>query len=224
VEANRSHSNSPGSPWSDGSTRSRPEVKGFFRSQTRVGTGDGTGCEPLAFKCRRKYCREDIRAKVAKILFFSATQMGSVFFILLAGIGHDFRILARNRQCYGPGFREKFRILECYGPLDAIVVELSELFNQVQLVAMLMAGRVEPGAVIQADGIHDQRVPFPFAGGIPEPGCVHILGMAASIHIDNSERALVLKKDGNHGRRLDDLERHQACLNSSGGTDRQTLG
>src|SRR5207302_11002703 len=47
--------------------------------------------------------------------------------------------------------------------------------------------------------------------------------MAASIGVDNSESALILKQDGRHRRRLNDLEGHEARLNSSRRADRQAL-
>ena len=150
--------------------------------------------------------------------------MRSVFFVFLAGVGHDFRILARNWQCNRPGLGEKFWILECDRPFDAVTVHFLKALNEMKLVAVFVACRVEPRAVVYPHSVHNESISVPFANGISKPSRIHILGVTASIHIDNSERALVLKKDGNHGRRLDDLERHQACLNSSGGTDRQTLG
>ena len=82
---------------------------------------------------------------------------------------------------------------------------------------------VEPSAIVEPDGIHHQSVAFPMADGIAEPSGVNILRMTAPVRVDNSEGPLVLKQNGHHRTRLHDLERHEACLNSSGRPDRQAL-
>src|SRR3977135_1747495 len=86
-----------------------------------------------------------------------------------------------------------------------------------------MASRVEPGPVVEPDGVHEQRVSFPLADGIPKPRGVHIHGMTASVRVNDAKRVLVLEKDGRHGWGLTDLELHDSCLNPSCRTDRQTL-
>ena len=102
-------------------------------------------------------------------LFFRPPQMSPVLFVLLARVRHDFRILARDWQRDRPGLREKFGIFKCYGPFDGVIVHLLKPFDQMQLVAVLVARRVEPGPVVQPHGVHHQCVSVPFADGIPKP-------------------------------------------------------
>ena len=149
--------------------------------------------------------------------------MGSILLILLAGIRHDFGVLARNGQRDGPGLREKLGIFEGDSPLEVVIVDPLEFFNQMQLVAVLMAGRVEPGPVVEPDGVHDQRISIPLADGIPKPGGVHFFGMVASVRVNEAKRVLILEQDGRHRRSLNDLERHDACLNPSCRSNRQAL-
>src|SRR5216684_167110 len=62
--------------------------------------------------------------------FLCAAQMSSVFFILLAGIRHDFGVLPRNGERDGPGFRVKLWIFESDSPFDVVAVDLLELFDE----------------------------------------------------------------------------------------------
>src|ERR1700674_536669 len=78
--------------------------------------------------------------------------MGSVLFVLLARIRHDFRILTRNRQRNRPGLREKFGIFKCDGPLDVVIVHLLKPFDQMQLIAVLMAQLAARVADLAAQG------------------------------------------------------------------------
>src|SRR6267143_2452549 len=86
-----------------------------------------------------------------------------------------------------------------------------------------MASRVEPRPVVEPDGVHEQRVSLPLADEIPKPCGVNILGMTASVRVNDAKRVLILEKDSRHGWGLNDLERHDSRLNASGRTDRQTL-
>ena len=154
------------------------------------------------------------------VSFLRAPQVSSVFLVLFAGIRHDFRILARDGQRDGPRFRIKLWIFESDSPLDIVTGGLLEFFDEMQLVAVLMASRVEPGPVVEPDGVHEQRVSFPLADGIPKPRGVHIPGMTASVRVNDAKRVLILEKDGRHSWGLNDLEWHDSRLNPSGRTDR----
>ena len=131
--------------------------------------------------------------------FFDAPQVGPVLFILFARVGHDLRILPRNRQCDGPRLRKILRIFKRHGPLDVVIVHLLKSLDQMQLVAVLVARRVQPGPIVEPNRIHDERVPFPFANRISEPRRVHILRVAASVRVNDAESVLVFKKNREHG-------------------------
>jgi hypothetical protein len=163
--------------------------------------------------------------QLLRILLFcvGAAEVGAVLFVLFAGVGHDLGILALDGERDGPWFGVKLGILEGHGPFDIVFVDLLKALDQMQLIAVLMAGGIEPSAIVQADRIDDQRVAIPVADGISEPGGVQIFGMAAAIGVDDSEGALILEEDSHHRRRLHDLERHDAGLDSSRRADRQAL-
>ena len=78
--------------------------------------------------------------------------MDPVLFILFAGIGHDLGILAFNGQSDGPGLAIKLGVLEGDCPLDIVLVDLLKTLDQMQLIAMLVAGSIEPGAIVKPDG------------------------------------------------------------------------
>src|SRR5207302_10000206 len=95
-------------------------------------------------------------------------------------------------------------------PLDVIVVDLLKSLDQMKLVTVLMTSRVEPCPVVQANGVHDERVSFPFSDGIAEPCGVHVFWMTAPVRVDDAKRVLVLETDGRYGGGLNDLKRHDA--------------
>jgi hypothetical protein len=89
------------------------------------------------------------------VSFLRAPQVSSVLLVFLAGIRHDFGILARDGQRDGPRFRIKLWIFESDSPLDIVIAGLLEFFDEMQLVAVLMASRVQPGPVVEPHGVHD---------------------------------------------------------------------
>jgi len=140
--------------------------------------------------------------------------MDAVLLVFLTGIRHDLRVLARDRQRYRPLFDEELRIVEGDRPFNVLVVELLETFDDVQLIAMLMPGRIKPGPVIQAD--RASYVPLES----PHQVASRSLGW---LRVNDAKDTLVLEQDREHRRRLNNLERHDACLNASSGADREAL-
>ena len=131
--------------------------------------------------------------------------MDAVLLVFLTGIRHDLRVLARDRQRYRPLFDEELRIVEGDRPFNVVVVELLETVDDVQLIAMLMAGRIKPGPVIQADRVYDQRITFICSDGIAKPGRLKVFGVAPSIRVNDAKDTLVLEQDREHRRRLNNL-------------------
>jgi hypothetical protein len=80
------------------------------------------------------------------------------------------------------------------GPLDVVRVDLFQAFNEVQLVAVFMAGGVQPTAFIDSDGIDNERVAFPVTDGMSHKfRVIHdFRRMWAAVHIDHSVNSLVL--------------------------------
>src|SRR5262249_52945368 len=86
-------------------------------------------------------------------------------------------------------FDEKDRIIISDDELQCVRVRESESLGQVQFVAVLMTCTVEPGVIVDADCIDDERISFPFANRISVP-CRIILGiwrMITPIRINQPE-------------------------------------
>jgi len=157
------------------------------------------------------------------LLRVRALEVDPVLFILFAGVGHNLRILALNGQRDGPRLGIKLGILECHRPLDVVFIDRLKALHQMQLIAVLVAGRVEPSTIVEPDCVDDQSVAFPMTDGIAKPGLVRILGMAATVSVDDAEGALILEEEGHDCGSLNDLERHKTGLDSARRPDGQTL-
>src|SRR5882762_9355630 len=72
---------------------------------------------------------------------------------------------------------------------------------------MRMARRVEPGLVVQADGVHYERLPIPSANGVSHPCGIEIGGMPSSIGPDLTLRVACFEQHENPARSLEDFER-----------------
>src|SRR5579872_6574409 len=62
------------------------------------------------------------------------------------------------------------------------------------LIAVRIAVKIEPALVVQPDGVHDERVAIPLAGGISHPGAGEVLRMAAPVGPDLAPLVFALKK------------------------------
>jgi hypothetical protein len=69
-------------------------------------------------------------AKNHDVSLLRAPQVSSIFLVLLAGIRHDFGVLARDGQRDGPRFCIKLWIFESDSPLDVVVVDFLEFFRE----------------------------------------------------------------------------------------------
>ena len=52
----------------------------------------------------------------------------------------------------------------------------------VQFFGVRVPREIEPELIVEADGIDDQGIAFPFAGGVSVPGGVGVVGMSAAVH------------------------------------------
>ena len=90
-------------------------------------------------------------------------EMKPVFFVLFAGIGHDARVLPLEIALGLPRASEKDRIIKRHAVMDRVGAGLLERFSQPQFVAVLVALGIQPGSVIDADGINDELGAFPMS-------------------------------------------------------------
>src|SRR5262245_11646342 len=120
---------------------------------------------PMNFR-RDTPCFDFTRTSLLRLLV--ALQVFDVLVIFLARIGHDAvrGVSPRERPGYRPRLRKEHRVVVGDGVLQVVLVELLDALDQVQLTAVLVACSVEPAALVDPNGIDDQRVAFPMADGM----------------------------------------------------------
>ena len=82
---------------------------------------------------------------------------------------------------------EGIRLGQDLGPRSCIDHQAAGLrtpiaFDHVELVAVRLAGIVQPGPVVESDGVHHQRIPFPLSSRIARPAVglqVQVVGAAS---------------------------------------------
>src|SRR5580658_5868204 len=89
-------------------------------------------------------------------------------------------------------------------------VRAMEAFGHVQSFAMWIAELIQPGLVVETDGIHHQRVAFPFTNRVTQPTGIWVLGKLAAVGEDLAIEVECLIKDDDQSRSLENLERHRS--------------
>src|SRR5438067_11859969 len=77
-----------------------------------------------------------------------------------------------------------------------------------------LASLIEPCLSIEAFRVHDQRVSFPFSGGVSEPCRRGIVGQFASIEEDLPPKIEIFVDDHNERRRLYKFPRKRSSVNA----------
>src|SRR5437762_1166770 len=80
-------------------------------------------------------------------------------------------------------------------------------FRRVHALASGMAGCVEPGPHVYADGIDDQGIAFPMSNRISHPSWVRILRQRTPVHVNLARRVENLRQHHDLPGRLNDLKR-----------------
>ena len=75
-----------------------------------------------------------------------------------------------NVRTFFHGLRERLRIVDDHFIGEVAEVGPREPLRQVQLIAVRMTDRVEARPAVEVDGVDDQRVAFPVADRVAEPG------------------------------------------------------
>src|SRR5438093_1479542 len=78
-------------------------------------------------------------------------------------------VAQRERPRVVPLLGERLGIVHDHFVRDVPEVRAREALNEVQLIAVRVADRVEPRLVVEVDLVDDERVAFPMAGRIAEP-------------------------------------------------------
>src|SRR6476661_7867962 len=85
-----------------------------------------------------------------------------------------------------------------------------------QLVAVLKSIAVEPGPVINANRIHDERVSFPVSNGMSHEGGVllDVFRMFGSVGVNQPVNKVIFKQDRHSAGILHDLKRRRSSQRS----------
>src|SRR5438067_7057923 len=114
--------------------------------------------------------RKFISSKPSLFLFEKLAVIG----IVLADEFVHFRHVGAKREpsAHRPGLYKNVRIFQSRFVLEGIVIGAAEALDHVQSFGMPEA--VDLGLVIEADGVHDQRVAFPMADRFAHPCGIRI--------------------------------------------------
>src|SRR6185312_4492188 len=86
-------------------------------------------------------------------------------------------------------------------------VYASKSLNRVKRIGVRVSPVVKPALVVEADRVHRERIPLPFADGIAEPGRIYdFFGMGAAVGEHLTEARGELVQDERASGSLDDLE------------------
>src|SRR5437764_1230339 len=138
-----------------------------------VTCADAAGApQTAAATTNRAMCIEDgITLSLLTFVFRNLdTAFPQALVIFLARVLHDLPIGAqRERPRVVPLLGERLGIVHDHFVRDVPEVRARETLNEVQLIAVRVADRVEPRLVVEVDRVDDERVAFPMADRIAEP-------------------------------------------------------
>src|ERR1019366_10641466 len=116
-------------------------------------------------------------------LIVSLIEMTGVLVVLVADVfGHFHSLLDGGDAVHDPGFGVGPGVFNRYVDREIAEVRPAKLFDQVHLFGMRITLSNDPGDVVEADGIDDQRVAFPVSAGIAVKRGLQVLRMSAAIH------------------------------------------
>ncbi len=134
------------------------------------------------------------------VLFFrNAGQLFHVGFLALEQLV-GFRIA-------NPGCRVRLGILDDELQRQRVAIHALEPFDQVNVVAVRIAVKIEPAFFREGDGIHNESVTLPFADRVAHPGGRGIRGMASPVGPDLAPFMLALEEHESSFRRLKNFKR-----------------
>ena len=119
-----------------------------------------------------------------------------------------------------PRSGQHLRIVHRHVVVDLLLVDACVALGDVQRVGMKRPGAGQPGLIVEANRVHDQRVAVPAPDRIPHVGRNGIAGMGR-VQRDDPEHAHVLVEHHDLGWRLHDLNREQAHERNAWQPERQ---
>src|SRR5713226_3850913 len=89
---------------------------------------------------------------------------------------------------------------------------------------MRMTGPVDPGFVIETDGVNDERVSHILANRVAHPRARRTLGMSAPIQVDSAHQVILIEQEEHLVRELAELEKTSLIHHKVGRTLRHATG
>ena len=86
-------------------------------------------------------------------LVLGGVQVAAILLVFLARVHHDDGVLLLERKAQCKRLLVHLGVFESHRPLHVLGVEFLEPFDQVQLIAVLVTGGIEPGAVADANRV-----------------------------------------------------------------------
>ena len=96
--------------------------------------------------------------------------MLAVFFVLADAFDELGVRVQLEGKIHSPGLRVRLRIIERHLDIEVAEVAAVKTFGHAKGVGMGMSVIIEPASIIESDGFGDERVAFPVADAISEPG------------------------------------------------------
>src|SRR5258706_14715281 len=104
-----------------------------------------------------------------------------------------------------PGLRVSLGIFDRGVDRHRVMVYAPHAFHNVQFLAVWMAVVIEPGFIVESDGVNDERISLPLSDRIAHPCGRQILGMLPAVREDLADEVMVLKQHDHLARALQDF-------------------
>src|SRR5579862_789142 len=105
-----------------------------------------------------------------------------------------------------PGLRISLGIVDRNINGQGVMADATDALCEVQILAVRMAHLIEPGLIVETNGIDDEGVPLPFADRISHPRGANVLGMLTPIRKNLAHKMIVLEQHHDLAGVLHDLE------------------
>src|SRR5437660_4807072 len=105
-----------------------------------------------------------------------------------------------------PSRRIRFGVVDRNVNFQGVRPRAPNAFDYVQLVRMWKTSAIDPGLVVETDGVDDERVSLVSPNGVPHPSKIWILRVLAPIGEDLAHIVIELEQLNHPPRGLDDLE------------------
>ena len=141
------------------------------------------------------------------LLSLFPNHMLAVFFVLTDAFDQLHVGIQLEGKIHAPRFRVCLWIIECDLDIEVSEVAAMKTFGHTEGIGVGVAVIIEPAPIVESDGFGNERVAFPLANGISEPGLGRFLGKTTAVGENLAEVIELLIQEHNDVSCLDDLVR-----------------